>query len=264
VKTGPRLPNPGQLLHDLQHNQELRHQPVLATELDPPLALLRKWQSERLAHTYADLLADKRYRPACLFFLSDIYAPRDFSQRDHDVERIHAFLSRVVPAPMLQLLTDVVELNSLTQALDRKLVDVLVNKLNVTGAITPELYAEGYRICDNYAERVRQIDLITRVVAQVGEGARLRGVGTAMKLVGGPARRAGWAELYGFLERGYDAFRQMRDVRLLCQLVEQRGASRPDLPGSLILCDMNGPAHPRIGDLRTPARADRRSSRPTP
>ncbi len=210
------------MLHDLQHNQELRHQPVPATELDPPLALLRKWQSERLAHTYADLLADKRYRPAGLFILSDIYAPRDFSQRDHDVQRIHAFLSKVVPAPMLQLLTDVVKLNSLTQALDQNLVQVLVNRLNVTEAITPELYAEGYRICDNYAERLRQIDLITHVVAQVGEGARLRGVGAAMKLARGPARRAGWAELYGFLERGYGAFRQMRDVKTFVQRVEQR------------------------------------------
>jgi hypothetical protein len=112
VKTDPKLPNPKQLLHDLQHDEALRHQPVLATDLDPPLARLRQWQSERIARTYADLLADKRYRPACLFFLSDIYAPRDFSQRDHDVERIHTFLSRVVPAQMLQLLTDVVELNS--------------------------------------------------------------------------------------------------------------------------------------------------------
>ena len=222
MKTDPKLPNAGQLLHDLQHNQELRHQPVLATELDPHLALLRKWQSERLAHTYADLLTDKRYRPACLFFLSDIYAPRDFSQRDHDVERIHAFLSRVVPAQMLQLLTDVVELNSLTNALDQKLVQVLVNQLNVTDTITSELYAEGYRICDHYAKRIRQIDLITRVAAQVGEGARLMVVGAAMKLVRGPAHRAGWAELYDFLEHGYGAFKQMRDVKNFVQLVEQR------------------------------------------
>lgn len=222
MKTEPKLPNAGQLLHDLQHNQALRHQPVLATELDPPLVLLRQWQSERLARTYADLLADKRYRPAGLFFLSDIYAPRDFSQRDHDVERIHAFLSRVVPAQMLQLLTDVVELNSLTKVLDRQLVLVLTNKLNVTDTLTPELYAEGYRHCDNYAERIHQIDLITRVVVQVGEGARTLVVGAAMKAVRGPAHRAGWAELFDFLEHGYDAFKRMRDVKTFVQIVEQR------------------------------------------
>lgn len=222
MKTDPKLPNPKQLLHDLQHDEALRHQPVRATELDPPLARLRQWQSERLARTYADLLADKRYRPACLFFLSDIYAPRDFSQRDHDVERIHAFLSRVVPAQMLQLLTDVVELNSVTNALDQQLVMVLTSKLNVTGDLTPELYAEGYRLCDNYVERLHQIDLITRVVVQVAEGARLMVVGAAMKVVRGPARRAGWTELFDYLEHGYDAFKRMRDVKTFVQLVEQR------------------------------------------
>lgn len=222
MKTDPKLPNPVQLLHDLQHDQALQHQPVVARELDPALARLRQWQSERLARTYADLLADKRFRAACLFFLSDIYAPRDFSQRDHDVERLHAFLSRVVPAQMLQLLTDVVELNSLTNALDRQLVLVLTDKLHMTDVLTTELYAEGYRLCDNYVERLHQIDLITRVVTQVAEGARLKVVGAAMKLVRGPAHRAGWAELYDFLEHGYDAFKRMRDVKEFVQQVEQR------------------------------------------
>jgi hypothetical protein len=222
VKTDPKLPNVGKLLHDLQHNEALRHQRVIGTELDPSLALLRTWQSERLTRTYADLLTDPQYRPACLFFLSDIYAPRDFSQRDHDAERIHTFLARIIPAQMLQLLTDVVALNALTNELDWRLVRVLVDKLHVADTITPELYGEGYRICDNYTERIHQIDLITRVVRQVGAGARLRGVGAAMKLVRGPAHRAGWVEVYAFLEHGYAAFKQMRDVKTFEQLVERR------------------------------------------
>jgi hypothetical protein len=114
-----------QLLHDLQHSEELKHQPSGADGLHPQLALLREWQANRLARTYADLLADPRYRPACEFFLSDIYAPRDFSQRDHDLERIHQFLSRVLPATTIQLLTVTVELNSLTNTLDNYLRQVL-------------------------------------------------------------------------------------------------------------------------------------------
>jgi hypothetical protein len=222
VKNDPKPPRAGQLLHDLQHNSELRHQPVAAAELDPHLALLRNWQSERLARTYADLLSDEHYRPAYLFFLSDIYASRDFSQRDHDVERLHTYLSKILPAQTLQLLTDGIELNSLTNRLDQKLVHVLVDQLAVTSILTPEHYAEGYRICDNFAERKNQIDLLTRVVAQVGEGARHPVIGAAIKLARRPAHRAGWSELYDYLEHGYDAFKQMKDVKTFVQLVEQR------------------------------------------
>jgi len=218
----PKAPNPAQLLRDLERNQALRHQAIDASGLDPHLALLRTWQSERLSRTYADLLQDKRYRPACLFFLSDIYAPRDFSQRNHDIERVHAFLSRVVPAPMLQLLTDTIKLNQMSDSLDTQLVRVLVDELGVSDSITPEQYAEAYRRCDNYAERIQQLKLVNTIVTLVGEGAHLLVVRVALGMLRGPAHKAGWVELYGFLERGYDAFKQMRNVGIFAGTIMQR------------------------------------------
>lgn len=218
----PKSPDAARLLRDLQQSDELKHQPVEAASLNPPLAVLRTWQSERLARTYTDLLDDPHFRPACLFFLSDIYAPRDFSQRDHDFERIHTFLSQVVPPQMLQVLTDAVELNTLTNVLDNHLVQVLVDTLGMMDTISPELYAEGYRQCNNFAERTRQIDLITGLVARVGEGAHLFVVPIALKLIRGPAQQAGWIEVYDFLEHGYKAFKPMRDVKRFVSIVEER------------------------------------------
>lgn len=218
----PKPPDAARLLYDLQHDQALKHQTVVGAGLEPSLVLLRTWQSRRLARTYADLLDNKQYRPACLFFLSDIYAPRDFSQRDHDTERLHAFLSRVVPAQMLQLLTEVITLNALTSELDCRLARVLTDQLGVVDTLTSEDYAEGYRRCNNFAERNRQLDLLIRVVTQVSEGARLPGVGLALKVAHGPACRAGWVELFSFLERGYGAFRQIRDLPTFVGAIEQR------------------------------------------
>jgi hypothetical protein len=195
---------------------------VAEVTLDPQLALLRNWQSQRLAQTYADLLADPHSGPALRFFLSDLYAPHDFGQRDHDVERIYAFLLRVMPAQTLQLLTDVITLNRLTNELDIDLCHVLVDQLGVTDTITPELYAEGYRICANYTMRVYQIDLLITVVTQVGVGARLRVVDLALLLARIPAQQAGWGDLYDFLKRGYAAFRQLRDVTAFVGVIELR------------------------------------------
>jgi hypothetical protein len=214
--------DPARLLRQLQDTDELRHVDVVPAGLEPRLALLRGWQSERLATTYADLLADPRTRPAGLFFLSDIYGPHDFTQRDHDAERLHEILSRLIPAPMLQQLTDVIALNRLSAALDQQMVTVLCDQLGVTDAITGELYAEAYRRCDNRAERERQIDLIVKVLKEAAQGARWPGAGLALKVIQGPAKKAGWTELYAFLEHGQAAFKRIRDVKAFVATVERR------------------------------------------
>lgn len=223
--TEPAKPTPAdaaRLLHELQHNTELKQHPVAGGEVDHQLAVLREWQSQRLAQTYADLLADPQFAPACRFFLSDIYGPRDFSQRDYDVARIYAFISKVLPAQTVQLLTDTIELNRLTNQLDHTLCRVLFDQLGVTDTITMAQYIEGYRRCNNYALRVQQIDLTIHVLEEVGAGARLKIVGLAMKLVRIPAQRAGWIELYDFLERGYTAFKQLRDLPTFVGTIAQR------------------------------------------
>src|SRR5512135_1888664 len=65
--------NPAEVLRQLKATGEIRHETVAPVGLEPRLALLRAWQAGRLAKTYADLMADKRTRPAGEFFLSDIY-----------------------------------------------------------------------------------------------------------------------------------------------------------------------------------------------
>ena len=213
---------PADLLRQLQASGDIQHVDIASAKLEPRLALLRTWQSNRLAATYADLLTNKHYRPAGLFFLSDIYGPRDFTQRDHDAQRLHEILSRLLPAPMLKQLADVIELNQLTTALDNQMVDVLFAELGVTDAIAPAIYAEGYRRCANQAERTLQIDLIVQVLSEAAQGAHWPGVGVALKLAGGTARKAGWIELYDFIERGYNAFRQIKDVKAFVTTIEQR------------------------------------------
>ncbi len=150
---------PAALLKHLEHSAELRHRAIVPDGLVAQVAMLLQWQSNRLARTYADLLADVRYQAACQFFLSDIYAPVDFSQRDYDLERIYRFLARVLPPQSIRLLTQTVELNDMTRALDHRLLRALIDELGVTDALTSELYLEAYRICDNYAERAQQIEL---------------------------------------------------------------------------------------------------------
>jgi len=194
----------------------------MPAQLDPKLLMLRAWQSNRLTRTYMDLLESDQYGPASRFFLSDIYASKDFSQRDHDILTIYNFLSHILPPISLQLLRDSIELNQLTYDLDKTLLAVLVDKLGVTTTITAGLYAQAYQICDNYAERAFQIRSIAKTVQEVGEGARLPLINTALKLIHKPAVRAGWVELYEFLNRGYKAFKPMKNIKFFVSVIRDR------------------------------------------
>ncbi len=220
-------PNPepgarGNPLETLRQIERLRHERVAPAPLDPGVLLLRRWQALRLSRTYADLLEHPRYQSACRFFLDDLYGARDFSQRDHDLTQMYEFSRRVFPEQSIRPLARTVELHFMTQSLDARLLDALVNRLGVTDTITPALYAEAYRLCDNYVERVQQIELIGEIGQMLDGLVKLPLVGAAVALARGPAARAGYGELTEFLERGYNAFKHMRGSTFFLSTVRQR------------------------------------------
>lgn len=205
-------------------NRETGSPPAREDEqpLDPKLGLLRSWQVDRLTGTYADFLADERYCSACSFFVSDIYGARDFSQRDRDFEHLYEILARFLPDAMLRLLKDAILLNRITYELDHHLLHVLVDRLGMEDTISAESYAEAYRLCDNYAERLDQIERLVAIVSEVGAGAHLPLVGPTLRVLRAPAHRLGWFDLYDFLERGYRAFLPMKEVEPFAEAIDQR------------------------------------------
>jgi hypothetical protein len=210
MSEGPTAAEAARLLTHLAQARPGHHRTVATRELAPEIALLRAFQSERLARTHADLLASPRYRPAAEFFLSDVYAPRDFSQRDADLQRFHEGVSKVLPPKAVAILADVVALSSLTDSLDSRLARVLVDELGVTDQITLEQYAQAYRISDNYDERLHQIQLIDHIGRGIDRLVQIPFIGLSLRLAHAPAVLAGWSELQGYLERGFTAFKHMK------------------------------------------------------
>lgn len=191
------------------------------TEALPPLErYLREWQSARLAKTYADFLSSAEYGPATEFFLTDIYAPKDFSRRDADLMALYEFFSRILPASALRVLKNAVELNTLTHLLENNMAEDL-QTLGVTDSFTTEQYEAAYRLGD-YAARVLQIDLIIAIGRDLVRIGRLPFIGPTVRAARGPATRLGWGELHDFLERGYLAWRAMKDPAPFLQAIETR------------------------------------------
>ncbi len=220
--SSPKPSGTAQIFRELLTNPAARRKRIGEKDLAPQLKLLRTFQSERLAKTHADLLADARTGPACRFFLTDIYAPRDFSQRDHDAENLYKLMNRFLPEDLLYPLALVLKLNNMTHNLDDQLADALVNQLGVTDTITPELYAEGYRVCDNYHERELQIDMLLEIGERVDKLVKSPFTAPTIQLAYLPAKTAGWDELHSFLERGYKAFKHMKGADYFLNTITTR------------------------------------------
>jgi hypothetical protein len=211
--TEPPIPTTGDAARLLTHLAQARpgqRRTVAPRQLPPETALLRRFQAQRLARTHADLLASPRYGPAARFFLSDVYGPRDFSQRDADLLRFYEGVRKVLPERAVGVLADVVQLSALTNDLDERLIRALVDTLGVTDTITLEQYAAAYRLCDNYEERRRQLQMIDAIGRGIERMIHVPLIGLSLRLAHAPAVLAGWAELQGYLERGFFAFKHMK------------------------------------------------------
>jgi hypothetical protein len=178
---------------------------------------LKAFQAARLAASYADVAGEPRYRAATAFFLGDLYGPKDFSRRDASMMRILPAMTRLLPASAVQTAAYAIELEALSEELDHRVATALP-----PGSIDDARYGEAYRAGSTPAEREHQIDLV------VGVGERLDAlvekplVHRTLKLMRAPAHLAGMDDLQDFLERGFNAFREMDGADDFLALIRER------------------------------------------
>ncbi|HQR09819.1 MAG TPA: hypothetical protein PLW68_00720 [Casimicrobiaceae bacterium] len=219
AETEPAASASAALVRELSRVQRLHEErtgnPILAGALER----VASWQARRLAMTYADLAADPRYAAAVAFFQNDLYGPGDFSRRDADLARVVPLMVKVLPDRVIATVAQAMELNALSQELDR----VLLARLpRADGHFSVPEYCRAYRRAANFPLRRRQIKLIvdigTALDAHVGKPL----IRTALAMMRQPARMAGMSGLQDFLERGFSAFRAMRGAGEFLRTIETR------------------------------------------
>lgn len=181
----------------------------LARARDPALAAavvaVKAYQQRRFACTHADLLADPRYAAAARFFLDDLYGPQDFAGRDAQFARIVPALVRLFPQEIIETVGALVELHALTEVLDTAMAQALHG-----AAVDRAGYVQAWQRCGQRDLRERQLAGVLRLGEQLDRYTRHRWLRQSLKLMRGPARAAGLADLQAFLERGFDTFAAMR------------------------------------------------------
>ena len=182
---------------------------------------LKEWQAARLARTYADLLASERYNPAAEFFLSDLYGPKDFRSRDEELARVVPIMVRVLPARALMTLLEAVKMDTLSESLDTDMV-LALRKLRRCRDIDWPAYVTAYRTCGRRKDRELQIELIDKIGKTLDRLTRMPLIRYSLKLMNGPAHLAGLGALHSFLQRGFDAFSDMKGADEFLAIVTER------------------------------------------
>jgi hypothetical protein len=207
------------LVRELAHVGLLHDERRANARLARALERVAAWQALRLAQTYADLEAQQRYADAIEFFETDLYGSADFSRRDADLARVVPILVRTLPERVIATIAQAMELNALSQELDRGL---LARLPAVDRAFTVAEYCRAYRLMGNRPGRERQIGLIIEIGAALDRYVRMPLLHTALVLMRQPARMAGMLVLHDFLERGFTAFRHMHGAKEFLETIESR------------------------------------------
>ena len=198
-----------------QQHAERRADPALARGLER----LARWQSARLARTYEDLAGQARYADAIRFFGDDLYGGADFAQRDADLARAAPSMARILPERLVASLAQALELNALSQDLDRRLLAQLPSR---EAPFSVAQYCAAYRAMDCRSERNRQLELIHAFGITLDAYVRKPLIYGALVTMRRPARAAGFAALQSFLEHGFAAFRKMGGAETFLATIDAR------------------------------------------
>lgn len=195
---------------------------ALRAELNGDVPLKQRWhevkkfQSKRLAATYADLLASDRYRAPCEFFLEELYGAKDFEQRDEEALRVVPKLAKMLPTRAVETLLLAVDLDEMSERFDSGLAR------KVALPVSPETYAVAYRKVGSEAEREHQIESVREIGLALDKLARIPMLSAMLHMMRAPAEMWGLSHLHHFLERGFDAFAGMRGASEFLATISRR------------------------------------------
>jgi hypothetical protein len=187
---------------------------------------LQAFQSYRLRRDHADLASESQYHDIAEFFFEEMYGPRDFSARDEQARRLKQFV-HLVPGLAVGDVQDVLLLLELTNKLDDSVAHWLV-ALEAPLDFDEEIYERAYRLSDNYADRVRQLDLSRNSLYNVYRMAHRPLIHTVLHRTQGLAQSVGMTDIHRFLRLGYEAIKPVRDIHRFVETIMLRERDRLD------------------------------------
>lgn len=192
----------------LEAVSDLREARTRDSALRQAVSDTKSLQSQRFAATYADLLADPAYAAAVRFFLYELYADRDFAERDTQFSRIAGTLQKVFPAAVVSTACALADLHALTEQLDQSVAMARLKPASgrrADGSVA-STYLHAFRTVGQEVQRRHQLEAVLKIGNDLARLTRTPGLRTLLRLMRQPAQAAGLAALQQFLESGFDTF----------------------------------------------------------
>ena len=205
------------ILADLESVAAERARRHASAALAARVTALKRYQQQRFAHTYNDLLHSARYGAAARFFLDELYGPSDFTRRDAQFARVVPALVRLFPSEIVDTVAALARLHALSEQLDSGMAQSLTGD-RLLAVDYVRAWQQTGRAVDRQAQVSMTVDIAKRLDQLTGR-VLMR---NSLKLMRGPARAAGLGELQQFLESGFETFRAMRGADEFMSMVRTR------------------------------------------
>jgi hypothetical protein len=178
---------------------------------------IKRFQSARFAHVYADVLGSARWGSAAKFFLTELYSERDYTKRDAQFAKIAGTIERLFPQKVVATATMLAQVHALSEGLDQRMAEHLE-----TLPIAALDYVQAWQATAQRDARMRQLQTVLQLGAQLRSLTRTPGLRSMLKVMRGPAAAAGLGALQTFIEAGFDTFAGMTDPDGFLKTIEER------------------------------------------
>lgn len=188
---------------------------------------LQDFQVRQLKRNFSDIYDSKEYGKLCQFFANDIYAPKDFEERNRSFEQISNYFRNSLGDKLFHGLIRLLDLYEMSDSMDDLMV-VTLEKMGVSGTISQEQYDEAYYLSDNYDRRVEQLDLIVECFDFTHALTRYRSIGWILKTARLTSHlfSSNKDNIVDMLQRGYDAMRDTASVEEFNDIIYEREMKR--------------------------------------
>lgn len=191
----------------------LRQASLAEPALHEAILSVKRYQAQRFADTYADLLAAGPYKDAARFFLDELYGEKDYSERDAQFSRIAGALQTFFPKQVVAIAVSLAQLHALTEELDHSMgaqwLSQEEEKSKAAKSSKSERYENAWRAVGRRTDRNAQLNDVIAVGDELDKLTRATGLRMMLKMMRRPAHAAGLSSLQVFLETGFDTFAQM-------------------------------------------------------
>ena len=183
--------------------------------------LVRKVQVERLRKTYNDFFEDPEYTKIAKYFFEQIYGAGDKASRDAAFNKIYEKLSAAVNAKRIVRVTQLKQLNELTDELDLAVARQFMKKSKKHNMTLADFEA-CYRALNNRAERILQLQLLMDTTRFFHKLAHIPLLGFVIKPTQLAARALGVEYIMEFFMEGYRSFKSVKNAEPFMQAIEVR------------------------------------------